>query len=462
MPKEALMKKLFILFIVLFSFAGCQPKDDGDSNVTEPTEPTETSYKATITPIKGPFVSGEATVQPIKCSDLKTQGESFTLLLNSFGQLEIDRTLPTSCLQVSVTGAYMDEITATQAEGTITLTGYADLSSTEVFTINPLTTISQGREYALVTAGTHTLPEAQAQVVGELTASLSLPDVSADGFYQLDFTSGQERDALLLLISAAVQVNSSTTGDVADRINRLQGDFQDGSFTEANITELERNANMVNPAIVRQNIIDWYADRGKAVSLPDFGPMHSYLADSDWDGVRDALDDADPVLLYQTACIYQYGYHEPFATVAVPFSPDADYNAKRVGVGLTYSTDPPKYKAFTGDMATFAIHADNAGEPGEVIATSSDFGDIFLDGSYTWQLHSYNNHDESTEAIFDAPILLAGNTPYWVVISMNASAMIGMSLCEGAPSSGPAKTSTNSTDWTAIPVNQQTPVFLTD
>lgn len=290
---------LFLISLFLFS---CKSGTDTENNTETVKEiiidsTPDVKYSAKIEPLKGPFISGVATVQPIDCTTLKTVGESFTLLLNSFGQLEVDQALPGPCVQVSVTGAYMDEITGIQAEGNITLTGYADLTpdnsgDTVTFSITPLTTISSGREYTLVTIDqTHTLKEAQKQAVGEYTLSLGLPDISADGFHKMDFTTSNEINKILLISSASIQINSNTTGVVADRINTLQGDFQDGSFTQGNIDLFVSNASDVSADSVRQNIIDWYYNHGLTVTPPNFSDYQAILADTDGDGIRDASDD---------------------------------------------------------------------------------------------------------------------------------------------------------------------------
>lgn len=286
---------LFIALLFVLLVAGCQSNQDGGIGDTS----------GSFSPFKGPFISGTADLQPVDCVSLDSIGSVRQLQINSIGKFDIPSDLESWCVQVTASGSYFNEVTALNSDSDITLTGLADLRVSTNFTVTVLTTITQGRETALVGQGM-TLSDAQYQAFTELTESLGLGAMTARAA-DLNFSETPAENSVLLWMSAALLAHGGSSADISVALMRLQSDLSDGAIdeyfdfqqTQTNLNYLLAGSNLLDPAQVRQNIIEFYWNRGEDVTPPDFSATQQIMCDTDFDGIRCAQDDdmPDPVSL---------------------------------------------------------------------------------------------------------------------------------------------------------------------
>lgn len=294
------MKKLLIIIAALL-FVGCAGDSPNDQPAAEPATTGTTTDQAVylrgfIEPLKGPCFSGGLDIQPVECATLAEVGSSTSYSLNGYNNISYQQTQPTNCAAVTGALSCYSETTKAPTVGTVDLAAYVDFSATPNFTVNVLSKIAGGC-VALKARSGMTLAQADLEAKNALLSALGLPaDSSYNSFAQLDFKGSEQRNELLVAMSAILQKWGADDGSgINSAVTQLQNDFADCNLSAANVQELWRYGNQVDYGAVRSNLVDLYSTKYSTAATPasDSG-LIAYLRDSDLDGVRDQLDDDSP------------------------------------------------------------------------------------------------------------------------------------------------------------------------
>ena len=209
---------------------------------------------------KGPLVKGSTVnVQELDGS-LAPTGKSYSYQVTTdLGVFTPSSTFGSRYVAVSATGNYFDEVANTSSAGTITLTGYADLSTDTALNVNLLTTLEAPRIQVLVKSGM-AFAAARSQAETEVLAVFEIYNSNYGPFDMLDISKSADGNKVLAAISSLF-----TYGNTAANLSTLIASFQSDLAAHGTITTsattatLAASAKALNPTATAANLTAKYA-----------------------------------------------------------------------------------------------------------------------------------------------------------------------------------------------------------
>ncbi|MBU2646678.1 SBBP repeat-containing protein [bacterium] len=260
-----------VLFLacILISISGCQ---DDSSDSASITTTAEEEYSVNGYVQKGPFVSGSSiTIQSLS-NTLASTGTSYqTTITDDFGTFSMGKKIKGKYVEIIAAGFYFDEVAGVLSSANYTLRAIADLSSKESVNVNVLTTLEKDRIIYLMTEGGKSFSDAKTQAEKEILSIFNISASNTSSFDGMDISKTGDSNAILLAVSAILQGNNSVA-ELSELISKINLDIKaDGTLdNESYKTEIKTNADSLDLAQVRSNLISRYSNLGLTVTIPDF------------------------------------------------------------------------------------------------------------------------------------------------------------------------------------------------
>lgn len=240
---------------------------------------------------KGPFTQGTSiTIQALD-ENLNPTGKNYhTQTVDDAGSFHINNQIESRYVEIIASGYYFNEITGQISTSPITLRSLSNLTEEGKTNVNLLTTLEAERIRTLVLHGGNSMHEARRQAELELFDLFHIPDNRNVSyvFDKMDITKDGESNAILLAISATLQVGRSE-GALSELISKIASEIaESGSVGNENIREqIRENGMLVDAVSVRKNLEDRYTSLG----IGDYviPPFEDYL-DINGNGVIDKND----------------------------------------------------------------------------------------------------------------------------------------------------------------------------
>lgn len=266
-------KILFLILVSLLVLISCEVPNSETSNGTD----SETTYSLAGAVQKGPFqINSSISIQEVD-NRLVPTGRIYTTSTNTdLGAFSLSSKFNSNLVEVTCQGFYFNECINATTDGMLTLKTFGDLSSGKPLNINVLTTITHDRVRKLVESGL-SFSEATVQAESELLASLNLNAIGSLEFQEFNLESTGNDASLLLAVSASLQQGRSIS-TLSLLIADIAGDLaDDGVINETQLLKIRTSATAVNASLVRQNLQNHYAGRGKSITVPDFSSYQEFL-----------------------------------------------------------------------------------------------------------------------------------------------------------------------------------------
>jgi hypothetical protein len=252
------LQSVCAMILVSTVLASCGGGDGGGGS----SSPSATYTVSSGVAQKGPLVKGSmVNVQELDGS-LAVTGKSYAYQVTTdLGVFTPNSTFGSRYVAMSATGNYFDEVANTNSAGTVTLTGYADLSTDTALNVNLLTTLEAPRIQALVKSGM-AFAAARSQAETEVLAVFDIHNTNHGPFDMLDISKSADGDKILAALSSLF-----TYGNTAANLNALIASFQSdlaahGTITTSGTTAtLAASAKALNPAAVAANLTTMYASK---------------------------------------------------------------------------------------------------------------------------------------------------------------------------------------------------------
>lgn len=248
---------------------------------------------------KGPLIKGSTvTAQELNAS-LSPTGQQFSYQVTTdLGAFSPTSTFTSQYIGMNATGYYFDEVQNAVSTATVTLTGYADLTSDSVLNVNLLTTLEYQRVQKLMSSGM-TFAAARTQAETEVLAALNIPAGSYGSFDALDLSGSTDGDHILTAVSCLF-----VYGNSAGPLNQLIANFQSDIGANGVITNtatkaaLVAAAKAVNPTAIAANLTAEYASAGVAFSAADISEWIAQAGDGVIGKFTFQIPDATPTTTF--------------------------------------------------------------------------------------------------------------------------------------------------------------------
>ncbi len=231
---------------------------------------------------KGPFINGSNITISELNEQLQPTGKVFiTQIIDNAGTFEIGGVeLESNYLHLKADGFYFNERTGELSEAQLSLSSIIDVTDLESSNINILSHLEKERLEYLVRNGT-SFPVAKVQAQEEVLEILSFPTIGMNKFAELDISKSGDDNAKLLAASVIFQ-GMHATGAFSELINEISTDIMaDGRLNNSELgTALVNHTKLADPAEIRNNIENRYADIGVDATIPDFEKYLQLFQDS--------------------------------------------------------------------------------------------------------------------------------------------------------------------------------------
>jgi len=217
---------------------------------------------------KGPFGIGSDIVVSELDNSLIPTGKNFnSTITDNFGSFELSSIeLISNYIEIKASGEFFNEVYGGWPLGGITLYSIADVSNFSNINVNVLTHLSKDRMEYLVQSG-YSFEEAKNQSKKEILQIFSLTNEDSYDFNQLELSSTEEGNGILLAISSIV-LGSANNISLMELLTNMRVDLkEDGILDSKTIqTSLISQAQWLNTYAVRKNMESIYSSS----LVPDF------------------------------------------------------------------------------------------------------------------------------------------------------------------------------------------------
>lgn len=260
------MRKRLPLLVILLGIllAGCAPKSTD-------YEPNKKEITISGMAEKGPFRKG-AIVTLYELDDkLNPNGNSFsTTVTDNLGSFEFKKiNLWSQYVKITVEGSYFDEVTSSIPDSSITLSAYSNVTTNKRINVNILTHLAAARIKKLAVMMGNGLNDAQVMAQKEVLAAMEI-DQERPLSETISITDNSDGAGVLISISSVIMgINKDiSTNEI---LNRFSKDFTfDGKIDDKTLNEqLVTSAKALNPARIKDNLIKYYKEQGKQISVPN-------------------------------------------------------------------------------------------------------------------------------------------------------------------------------------------------
>lgn len=257
---------LIILSLAIFFYA-CDVEDPKE---TQPNAPTSAGVSGFVQ--KGPFVSGSNIIIQILDADFNPTGQSYTVTtIDDFGSFVLESTISGEYAEFIAQGFYFNEVSGEISNASLSLRALAKISPDMKSNVNILTTLSKNRIIQLVKQDHKSFDDAKAQAEAEILGIFNISANNLSDFNTMDIREAGERHAMLLAISSILQADLSV-GELSELISKIILDVQDNGTVDNNtlLQQLNENAQLINLADVKENLLTRYAALGISHPVPEF------------------------------------------------------------------------------------------------------------------------------------------------------------------------------------------------
>jgi hypothetical protein len=265
----------FIFFSLLFSGCG------GSSSNGDGSETAHSGLYSVDGYIqKGPFISGSTIIIQVLDDGFNPTGVTYQTTTNDdFGSFALGNYIQSRYIEIIATGFYFNEVSGALSDAAITLRAIADLSMEDRVNVNLLTTLEKNRIIHLIKNENKSFVDAREQAEKEVLGIFNIAGTDILSFNQLDLSSGNQGDAILLAISAIFQGNNSVA-ELSELLSKINLDIEkDGILNNSMYaaTLKESSAGLVFNQI-RTNLENRYASLGLTTAIPGFESYARTLA----------------------------------------------------------------------------------------------------------------------------------------------------------------------------------------
>lgn len=259
------MRKRLPLLVILLGIllAGCAPKSTD-------YEPNKKEITISGMAEKGPFRKG-AIVTLYELDDkLNPNGNSFsTTVTDNLGSFEFKKiNLWSQYVKITVEGSYFDEVTSSIPDSSITLSAYSNVTTNKRINVNILTHLAAARIKKLAVMMGNGLNDAQVMAQKEVLAAMEI-DQEIPLSETISITDNSDGAGVLVSISSVIMGinNGISTNEI---LNKFSEDLLfDGKIDDKTLNEqLMASATALNPAQIKDNLINYYKEHGKQISVP--------------------------------------------------------------------------------------------------------------------------------------------------------------------------------------------------
>ncbi len=261
-------KILFVALIISISIS-CKKKNEESKN-----------YSLNGKAQKGPFITGSIVTLNELNSNLGQTGKSFTSSITSNnGSFILNNvSLNSNLALLTANGFYYSEIYGQLSAAPITLQAIANISNKEKVNINVLTHLIRGRIENLVSKGMN-FNDANNQAKSEFLLFLGVTNIFNEDFENLDISTNEDRNAVLLATSVMLQryttilgEEGKITAELTQLLSTLHVDFAtDGLISNrSSIDQILYNISQLNLIEIRNNIVKKYTELNQSDSIPNF------------------------------------------------------------------------------------------------------------------------------------------------------------------------------------------------
>jgi hypothetical protein len=221
---------------------------------------------------KGPFIIGTTVNMYELNSSLEQTGKVFTTQISDDkGSFEINNvTLSSKYVEFSANGYYWNEEAGGIPAAPFTLNAISNLSDKTSVNVNVLTHIEINRVKYLVSHGKR-FSEAKDSARTEIMRIFGFKNYISTSSEDLDISSGNQGDAILLAISLILQGNRNVP-DLTSLLANIANDItQDGMLdSETIMSGLQLSTKDLIPEKIRSNLEKRYQGLGVSASIPGF------------------------------------------------------------------------------------------------------------------------------------------------------------------------------------------------
>lgn len=300
MTKSNLSRLLsgLVLAIIGLIYFGCSQTNNLETSTTTTIIYSRTCKIHGIIQ-KGPFVQG-STIEIIELdASLDQTGKVFnTTTLDDTGSFSLTGKFESKFIEIKASGYYFNEIKNSISISPITLRSICNLSDDITVNVNLLTTITKDRVSYLIKNEQKSFNIAYSQAKQELLNLYNIPTTNISNFEEMDISSNNESNKILLAFSLILQSNL-TEGQLSEFLSKLSSDFStDGVINDSlNLNKLKESSmylrnnfyeSMNYPYIsIKSNIINRYCSLNKTIDFPE--GFYEYL-DSNLNFISDKFE----------------------------------------------------------------------------------------------------------------------------------------------------------------------------